>query len=169
MDLQHLGELVADSHDGAVERTIAINPAVGVHDGRVKTPALDMFDPKNGFDPKTKGVRWVMVWLLDVSGDPTVALPVNPALAAGASGTVQTFDSPTALLQSGAVDAVIIATPHYLHPPLAIAALKGGIHALVEKPAGVYTKQVKEMNEVAEQSGKIFARRRAFSGCTSGH
>ena len=71
-------------------------------------------------------------------------------------GNVQVFESPSELLESGAVDAVIIATPHYLHPPLAIAALKSGIHALVEKPAGVYTKQVKEMNEVAEQSGKVF-------------
>ena len=52
------GVILIDSHDGAVERTIALNPAVGAHDGRLKTPALDMFDPKNGFDPKTKGARY---------------------------------------------------------------------------------------------------------------
>lgn len=66
------------------------------------------------------------------------------------------FDSAEALLDSGAVDAVIIATPHYFHPPLAIAALKRGLHALVEKPAGVYVKQVQEMNEVAKASDKVF-------------
>lgn len=71
-------------------------------------------------------------------------------------GNVRTFESPQELLDSGLVDAVIIATPHYLHPPLAIAALQKGIHALVEKPAGVYTKHVKEMNQVAENSGKVF-------------
>ena len=32
--------------------------------------------------------------------------------------------------------------PHYLHPEMGIDALRHGIHALVEKPAGVYTKQV---------------------------
>ena len=35
--------------------------------------------------------------------------------------------------------------------------MQGGIHALSEKPAGVHTKQVKEMNEAAAASGKVFA------------
>ena len=70
--------------------------------------------------------------------------------------SVQRFESAEALLDSGAVDAVIIATPHYYHPPLAIAALQRGLHALVEKPAGVYVKQVREMNAVAEASDKVF-------------
>ncbi len=55
------------------------------------------------------------------------------------------------------VDAVMIATPHYDHPPLVIKALNSGIHALSEKPAGVYTKQVEEMNRVAAGSDKLFA------------
>lgn len=55
------------------------------------------------------------------------------------------------------VDAIIITTPHYAHPTIASEALKRGIHVLVEKPAGVYTKAVREMNEIAEKSGKIFA------------
>lgn len=46
-------------------------------------------------------------------------------------------------------DAVMIATPHYDHPPIAIEAFKKGLHVLSEKPAGVYTKQVREMNEAA--------------------
>jgi predicted dehydrogenase len=36
-------------------------------------------------------------------------------------------------------------------------ALKRGIHVICDKPAGVYTKQVKEMNEVAKQSNALFA------------
>ena len=60
------------------------------------------------------------------------------------------------LFESGSVDGVIIATPHYYHPPLAIEAFKSGLHVLIEKPAGVYTKQVREMNEAAEKSGKVF-------------
>ena len=53
------------------------------------------------------------------------------------------------LLSSGDVDAVVTTVPHYLHPEIGIAALKAGIHALVEKPAGVYTRQVKELNDYA--------------------
>ena len=54
-----------------------------------------------------------------------------------------------AMLDSGDVDAVITCVPHYLHPEMGIAALRHGIHALVEKPAGVYTKQVAELNAYA--------------------
>ena len=59
-------------------------------------------------------------------------------------------------MASGTVDAVIVATPHYLHPPLAIQAMNSGLHVLIEKPAGVYTKQVEEMNAVAEKSDRVF-------------
>src|SRR5436190_10500144 len=54
-----------------------------------------------------------------------------------------------ALLDSGDVDAVVTCVPHYLHPEMGIAALSRGIHALVEKPAGVYTSQVRELNDFA--------------------
>lgn len=60
------------------------------------------------------------------------------------------------LIASGEVDAIIISTPHYLHPVIAIEGLKSGLHVLVEKPAGVYTKAVRDMNEIAAQSGKVF-------------
>jgi predicted dehydrogenase len=66
------------------------------------------------------------------------------------------FATAEELFSSGTSDAVIIATPHFFHPPLAIAALNAGLHALVEKPAGAYTKQVREMNEVAAKSDKVF-------------
>lgn len=66
------------------------------------------------------------------------------------------FSDYSTMLDSGLVDAVIIAVPHYLHPPMAIEAFSKGIHALTEKPAGVYTKQVYEMNEAAEKSGLTF-------------
>lgn len=69
---------------------------------------------------------------------------------------IQLFDQLSAFFESKAFDAVLIATPHYDHPPLAIEAFKHGYHVLVEKPAGVYTKQVREMNEAAASSGKVF-------------
>lgn len=57
---------------------------------------------------------------------------------------------------SGDVDAVIIATPHRLHPIMAIEAFAAGLHVLTEKPAGVDTQSVRNMNEVATKSGKVF-------------
>ncbi len=70
---------------------------------------------------------------------------------------VRLFKEGSTLIDSEVCDAVLIATPHYQHPELAIRALQAGKHVLLEKPAGVYTLQVKEMNEVAAKSGKTFA------------
>ena len=47
---------------------------------------------------------------------------------------LKTFTDGEALIKSGAVDAVIIATPHFQHTTLGIAALSAGVHAMVEKP-----------------------------------
>ena len=60
------------------------------------------------------------------------------------------------LLNSGLVDAVLIATPHYLHPVIGIEAFNAGLHVLTEKPVGVYTQKVREFMEVAKNSGKVF-------------
>jgi len=69
---------------------------------------------------------------------------------------VKLFDDYRKLIASGEADAVFVATPHYEHPPIAAEALKNGLHVLIEKPAGVYTKQVMEMNEVARKSDRVF-------------
>ena len=47
------------------------------------------------------------------------------------------FDDGAKLIRSGACDAVIIATPHYFHPPLTIEAARAGVHVLCEKPIAV--------------------------------
>jgi predicted dehydrogenase len=67
------------------------------------------------------------------------------------------FNDADNLIKSGLVDAIIVSTPHYYHPPLAIKGFENGLHVLIEKPAGVYTMQVRQMNEIAEKSGKVFA------------
>ena len=66
-----------------------------------------------------------------------------------------TFTSASELIHSGLVDAVLIAVPHYEHPSMAIEAMEAGLHVLVEKPAGVYTKQVEKMNEVAAKHPEL--------------
>ena len=60
------------------------------------------------------------------------------------------------MLDSGLCDAVLVEVPNYQHPEMVIECLKRGIHVISEKPAGVYTKQVREMNEVAEVSKATF-------------
>ena len=70
---------------------------------------------------------------------------------------VEIFENTDDFFAGAKVDAVIIAVPHYFHPPLAIEALSRGLHVVCEKPAGVYTKQVKEMNEAASKSDRVFS------------
>ncbi len=69
---------------------------------------------------------------------------------------IPVFEDGVEMFKSGLLDAVIIAVPHYDHPYLAINALESGLHTITEKPAGVYTKQVLEMNDAAKKSDKIF-------------
>lgn len=65
------------------------------------------------------------------------------------------FNTGEEMLDSGIIDACIIAVPHYFHTVYAIECMKRGIHVMVEKPAGVYTKQVREMNAEAEKHPEV--------------
>ncbi len=71
------------------------------------------------------------------------------------SGALETFPDAASLLDSGMVEACIIAVPHYDHPSLAIQCMEKGVHVMVEKPAGVYTAQVREMNEAAARHPEV--------------
>ena len=72
------------------------------------------------------------------------------------TGEIACFEDYKEMIASGLVDAILVAVPHYFHPVMALDGFKAGLNVLVEKPAGVYTKQVREMNEAAEKSGKVF-------------
>lgn len=48
------------------------------------------------------------------------------------------FTTHQKMLRSGKVDAILIATPHYAHPVVGLAAFKAGIHVLSEKPLAVH-------------------------------
>lgn len=69
---------------------------------------------------------------------------------------VALFDKAEDLIENADIDVVLIAVPHYLHPVYAKLAFAKGLNVLTEKPAGVYTKAVREMNEAAKASGKVF-------------
>ncbi|NLB38958.1 MAG: Gfo/Idh/MocA family oxidoreductase [Clostridiales bacterium] len=66
------------------------------------------------------------------------------------------FAEGSELIKSGACEAILIAVPHYQHPELAMQAFDNHVHVMCEKPAGVYTKQVREMNEAAAKSDVVF-------------
>lgn len=78
-------------------------------------------------------------------------------VTANLPSSVAFWQDPEQMMSSGTIDAVIIATPHYDHPEQAIQAFRHGLHVMIEKPAGVYTKQVRLMNEAAAASGKVFS------------
>lgn len=60
------------------------------------------------------------------------------------------------MIKSGLIDAILIATPHYLHPIIGMEAFDAGLHVLSEKPIGVYTKIIHEFMASAKKSGKKF-------------
>jgi predicted dehydrogenase len=71
---------------------------------------------------------------------------------------LKTFTDGEALIKSGAVDAVIIATPHFQHTTLGIAALEAGIHALVEKPISSHKADAERLIAASRRNpGVIFA------------
>jgi len=67
------------------------------------------------------------------------------------------FAKHTELLDSGLVDAIIIATPHYFHPPIAVDAMRRGIHVISEKPIAVTVSGADAMIRTAEETGVVFA------------
>lgn len=73
------------------------------------------------------------------------------------SKDIQCFTDEDQFLKEADMDAVLIATPHYHHPDMAMKSFEKGYHVLVEKPAGVFTKNVRQMNEAAKESGKVFS------------
>ncbi len=70
---------------------------------------------------------------------------------------VAIFDNAERMMDSGLIDAICVAIPHYDHPKYAIMGMKKGLHVMIEKPAGVYTSQVLEMNRVADECNVTFA------------
>ena len=76
------------------------------------------------------------------------ALPGGEAL--------RVFDTPKEMYESGCIDAVLIASPHRAHVAQAKEAFAHGMHVLLEKPTGVFTREVREMNAAARASGKTF-------------
>lgn len=70
---------------------------------------------------------------------------------------VKTFDNAADLIASDAVDAILIATPHYDHTTLGIATLEAGKHLLVEKPISVHKADCERLIAAHADKGLVFA------------
>ena len=72
------------------------------------------------------------------------------------AGDVAYFTDYIKMLDSGLCDVILVETPHYKHPEMVMECLKRGINVICDKPAGVYAKHVREMNEAANSSKATF-------------
>ncbi len=81
--------------------------------------------------------------------------PESMAAFAAEMGIGRQYDSVEALLEDGGVDALSINTPNYLHAPQAIAALRAGVHVLVEKPMAMNAAEAEAMLDAAQKSGAL--------------
>ncbi len=68
---------------------------------------------------------------------------------------LKTFTDGEALIKSGEVDAVIIATPHFQHTTLGILALDKGVHAMVEKPISSHKADAERLIAAHKRNPKV--------------
>ena len=73
------------------------------------------------------------------------------------------FESAEDLIENGDVEAILIATPHFFHPPVAEFAASKGVHVLSEKPIAVTVSAADSMVAAAAQNdvllGVVFQQR----------
>jgi predicted dehydrogenase len=67
------------------------------------------------------------------------------------------FRSADAMINSGAVDAVIVATPHYDHTTVGAASLRAGLHTLVEKPISVHKADAERLIAAHKNKKVVFS------------
>ncbi len=68
---------------------------------------------------------------------------------------LKTFTDGEALIKSGEVDAVIVATPHFQHTTLGIFALNHGVHAMIEKPISSHKADAERLIEASRKNPKV--------------
>jgi len=68
---------------------------------------------------------------------------------------LKTFTDGEQMMRSGEIDAVIIATPHYQHTTLGIAAFQAGLHAMVEKPISAHKADAERLIAAHQQHPKL--------------
>lgn len=83
---------------------------------------------------------------------------LDEAAAADLAGPdVPVFADHQAMLAAAKPDAVVIATPHFLHAPMSLAALEAGAHVFVEKPIAMRVSEADRMVDTARRLGRVLA------------
>jgi len=59
------------------------------------------------------------------------------------------------LIRNGGVEAIVIVTPHYFHPPIAQYAARHGVHVMSEKPIAVSVKAADKMVRSCREAGVL--------------
>jgi len=103
-------------------------------------------------------------WHLDTierAGVPmTVAAAVDPVAANAARIAERTGATPYAslddALRAGGFDAALIAVPHHRHEEIATAAVRGGVHVLLEKPLAPTLDACDRILAAADAAGTVF-------------
>ena len=98
------------------------------------------------------GVRIAAV--CDIVPERAEAMSVSIGAAAPDNGLVRVYEDWHRMLAEAKLDGVHLCTPHFLHPPMAIEAMRAGLHVLTEKPMGIAVADVEEMVRVSSQTGK---------------
>jgi len=68
-------------------------------------------------------------------------------------GGIRTHTDPMELLRAQDIDAVVVATPNFMHAPLAIEAARQGKHVLCEKPLAMSLAEARTMLAAAQKAG----------------
>ncbi len=81
--------------------------------------------------------------------------PESMAKFAEEYGIPRQYETVSALLKAGGVDALVVSTPNYLHAEQTIAALEAGVHVMVEKPMAMNAAESEKMVAASEKSGAL--------------
>jgi predicted dehydrogenase len=79
----------------------------------------------------------------------------SPHKLAAYEDRAQVFSDGLTMIQSGAIDAVLVATPHYQHTSLGIAAMEQGVHLMVEKPISAHKADAQRLIEVSKKHPEV--------------
>lgn len=66
-----------------------------------------------------------------------------------------TYETEEAMLADECIDVILVATPNDTHRPIALRAMEAGKNVIVEKPAALSLKELTEMEDAAEKTGRF--------------
>jgi predicted dehydrogenase len=104
------------------------------------------------------GVTYFSTLLNNPNAKITAICDIDENLAASVAkkfGVKYVFNDFDDFLSKSDVDAVLIATPHFLHHDMTMAALEAGKHVLCEKPLAITAKDAYEMADKANEKGLL--------------